>query len=137
MADKRHATFFGMQQHTDKFVPVYILSSNAWHAATLDGGIGYLLPVVEKVYRRLLMLQTKLTSGLPHAAGLNPKAFRMFHSRYQYLYTAQRNILDGELLMNYPQLSLKQRTDFAKQIGTSPAQILDDLKEMDKITTRF
>lgn len=105
--------------------------------ATLDGGIGYLLPVPEKVYRRLLMLQAKLSNGLPHVAGLNPKAFRMFHSRHQYLYTPQRNILDGDLLMTYPQLSLKQKTDFAKQIGTSPAQILDDLKEMDKITTHF
>lgn len=45
--------------------------------ATLDGGVGYLLPVPEKTYRRLLMLQTKLVQGLPHTAGLNPKAFRL------------------------------------------------------------
>jgi cleavage and polyadenylation specificity factor subunit 1 len=108
-----------------------------YFAATLDGGIGYLLPLPEKVYRRLLMLQTRMSNGLPHVAGLNPKAFRQFRSRFQYLYTAQRNILDGELLTCYPQLSRKQRTDFAKQIGTSPAQILDDLKELDKITTHF
>lgn len=106
-------------------------------AGTLDGGVGYVVPVVEKVYRRLLMLQSKLSNGLPHNAGLNPKAFRMFHSRHQYLHTPQKNILDGELLMTYPQLSLKQRTDFAKQIGTTPAQILEDLKELDKITAYF
>lgn len=96
-----------------------------------------MLAIPEKVYRRLLMLQTKLSNGLPHVAGLNPKSFRMFRTRQQYLYTPQRNILDGDLLTAYPQLSLKQRTDFAKQIGTSPAQILDDLKELDKITTHF
>ena len=106
-------------------------------AATLDGGVGYLLPIPEKGYRRLLMLQMKLSNGLPHVAGLNPKAFRMFRSRLQYLYTAQRNVLDGELLMCYPQLGLKQRMDFAKQIGTTPTQILEDLKELDKITTHF
>ncbi len=112
---------------------VFIVSS----LATLDGGIGYILPVAEKVYRRLLMLQTKLSIGLPHIAGLNPKSFRMFHTRHQYLYTPQRNILDGEVLTRYPQLSLKQKTDFAKQIGTSPSQIMSDLKELDKITAHF
>ena len=105
--------------------------------ATLDGGIGYILPIAEKVYRRLLMLQTKLSTGIPHNAGLNPKAFRMFQTQHQYLHNCQKNILDGELLSRYPQLSLKQRKDFAKQIGTSPAQILDDLKELDKITAHF
>lgn len=44
--------------------------------ATLDGGIGMLLPMQEKTYRRLLMLQNALNTMLPHHAGLNPKAFR-------------------------------------------------------------
>lgn len=46
------------------------------HPATLDGGIGLLLPMQEKTYRRLLMLQNALTTMLPHHAGLNPRAFR-------------------------------------------------------------
>lgn len=45
-------------------------------AATLDGGIGLLLPMQEKTYRRLLMLQNALSTMLPHHAGLNPRAFR-------------------------------------------------------------
>lgn len=43
---------------------------------TLDGGLGYVLAVPEKVYRRLSMLQLKLVNGVAHYAGLNPKAFR-------------------------------------------------------------
>ena len=43
---------------------------------TLDGGLGLLLPMPEKTYRRLHMLQTKLVDCIPHIAGLNPKAFR-------------------------------------------------------------
>lgn len=50
------------------FIPVPI--------ATLDGGVGLLLPMQEKTYRRLLMLQNALTTMLSHHAGLNPKAFR-------------------------------------------------------------
>lgn len=52
--------------------PAYTVSPTA----TLDGGIGLLLPMQEKTYRRLLMLQNALTTMLPHHAGLNPRAFR-------------------------------------------------------------
>lgn len=38
--------------------------------------MGLLLPMQEKTYRRLLMLQNALTIMLSHHAGLNPKAFR-------------------------------------------------------------
>lgn len=46
--------------------------------ATLDGSLGYLLPLAETTFRRLKMLQIKLVQGLPHNAGLNPKGFRYF-----------------------------------------------------------
>ena len=52
--EKRHVTFY----------------------CTLDGGIGYILPVAERTYRRLLMLQNVLTNNIQHRAGLNPKSFR-------------------------------------------------------------
>ena len=58
------------------FVHVHV---RCFSSATLDGGVGYLLPIPEKTYRRLLMLQIKLVQGLPHTAGLNPKAFRLEH----------------------------------------------------------
>ena len=44
--------------------------------ATLDGGLGFLLPVQERVFRRLNMLQAKMVPALSHSAGLNPRAFR-------------------------------------------------------------
>jgi cleavage and polyadenylation specificity factor subunit 1 len=115
MQDKRHTTYF----------------------ATLDGSLGYLLPLPETTFRRLKMLQIKLVQGLPHNAGLNPKAFRTFHTHHQYLYSAQHKVLDGELLWRYIQLSGKEKADFAKQIGTSVAQILEDLKEVDKVSAHF
>lgn len=44
--------------------------------ATLDGGMGYIMPLPEKTYRRLLMLQNVLVTHGAHVAGLNPKAYR-------------------------------------------------------------
>ncbi|KAL4709697.1 hypothetical protein ACJJTC_007428 [Scirpophaga incertulas] len=45
---------------------------------TLDGGLGYVLPLAEKTYRRLLMLQNVLCTHCSHLAGLNPRAFRTY-----------------------------------------------------------
>jgi len=53
-----------------------IVSNYCIFVATLDGSLGYLLPLQEKVYRRLLMLQNALNIQIPHIAGLNPKAYR-------------------------------------------------------------
>uniref|UniRef100_A0A8C6XT74 Cleavage and polyadenylation specific factor 1 n=1 Tax=Naja naja TaxID=35670 RepID=A0A8C6XT74_NAJNA len=97
--------------------------TNAWENkhitwfATLDGGMGLLLPMQEKTYRRLLMLQNALTSMLPHHAGLNP---RMLHVDRRILQNAVRNILDGELLNRYLYLSTMERSELAKKIGTTP-----------------
>ncbi|XP_026203717.1 cleavage and polyadenylation specificity factor subunit 1 [Anabas testudineus] len=105
--------------------------------ATLDGGIGLLLPMQEKTYRRLLMLQNALTTMLPHHAGLNPKAFRMLHCDRRSLQNAVRNILDGELLNKYLYLSTMERSELAKKIGTTQDIILDDLLEIDRVTAHF
>lgn len=105
--------------------------------ATLDGGVGLLLPMQEKTYRRLLMLQNALTTMLPHHAGLNPKAFRMLHCDRLTLQNAVKNILDGELLNKYLYLSTMERSELAKKIGTTADIILDDLLEIDRVTAHF
>ncbi|XP_026144258.1 cleavage and polyadenylation specificity factor subunit 1 [Carassius auratus] len=105
--------------------------------ATLEGGVGLLLPMQEKTYRRLLMLQNALTTMLPHHAGLNPKAFRMLHCDRRTLQNAVRNILDGELLNKYLYLSTMERSELAKKIGTTPDILLDDLLEIERVTAHF
>ncbi|NWR56079.1 CPSF1 factor, partial [Bucorvus abyssinicus] len=88
--------------------------------ATLDGGLGLLLPMQEKTFRRLLMLQNALGTALPHHAGLNPRAFRLLHAERRGLQNAVRNVLDGELLGRYLFLSTMERGELAKKIGTTP-----------------
>ncbi|XP_063777126.1 cleavage and polyadenylation specificity factor subunit 1 isoform X2 [Pseudophryne corroboree] len=105
--------------------------------ATLDGGVGLLLPMQEKTYRRLLMLQNALTTMLPHHAGLNPRAFRMLHNSRRTLQNAVRNVLDGELLNRYLYLSTMERSELAKKIGTTTDIILEDLLEIERVTSHF
>jgi cleavage and polyadenylation specificity factor subunit 1 len=91
--------------------------------ATLDGSLGYLLPVSEKTYRRLLMLQNVLTTSLQHTAGLNPKAFRMVKLHKPELTNPSKNILDGDLLYKFSTLSMNEKSELAKKIGTTPSQV--------------
>lgn len=91
--------------------------------ATLDGHIGHLLPIPEKTYRRLLMLQNLLTSNIQHIAGLNPKAFRMVKLSKTELSNPSKNILDGDLLYKFLNLSLSEKVEITKKIGTTTKQV--------------
>ena len=62
---------------------------------------------------------------------------RSYKCRTRFLFSSQKNMLDGELLWSFLQLSSKKKADFAKQIGTSPAQLMEDMKDIDKITSHF
>ncbi|XP_053916563.1 cleavage and polyadenylation specificity factor subunit 1 [Cuculus canorus] len=105
--------------------------------ATLDGALGLLLPMHEKPYRRLLMLQNALSTALPHRGGLNPRAFRLLQTERRSLQNAVRNVLDAELLQRFLYLSAMERHELAKKIGTTPDIILEDLLEIDRVTAHF
>ncbi|XP_050511546.1 cleavage and polyadenylation specificity factor subunit 1 isoform X1 [Diabrotica virgifera virgifera] len=105
--------------------------------ATLDGGIGYIMPVPEKTYRRLLMLQNVLVSQGAHIAGLNPKAFRTFKSWRKLQNNPARSIIDGELVWNFLNLSLTEKSEVSKKIGTKMEELIEDLTDIHKLTNHF
>ncbi|XP_054164327.1 cleavage and polyadenylation specificity factor subunit 1-like [Oppia nitens] len=121
----------------DKRVKQQLQTRQITMFATLDGSLGYLLPISEKTYRRLLMLQNVLTISLQHTAGLNPKAFRMIKISRPELTNPCKNILDGDLLTKFATLSMNEKSDLAKKIGTTPSQVMDDLQEIDRVVAYF
>jgi len=72
----RNLTFFKTWKSAFFYNFSFFLLSSVCISGTLDGSICDMLPVTEKVYRRLLMLQNIMATGMQHLAGLNPKAFR-------------------------------------------------------------
>ena len=46
-----------------------------WYAS-LDGSLGKIVPLGERVYKRLQLLQTLMQSHVSHIGGLNPKEYR-------------------------------------------------------------
>lgn len=105
--------------------------------ATLDGGLGYVLPVPEKSYRRLLMLQNVLVSHCCHTAGLNPKAFRTYKSSIKLLSNPARGIIDGELVWAFLGLPTPEKHEVAKKIGTKVDDIVEDLYDIERLTAHF
>jgi len=105
--------------------------------ATLDGSIGYLLPVSEKMYRRLSMLQNLLATYIPQKAGLNPKSYRMVHYPDHQLTRPIKNIVDADLLWKFVELTALERTEIARRLVTSVSQIVADLIDVDKATAHF
>uniref|UniRef100_A0A914IGJ2 Cleavage and polyadenylation specificity factor subunit 1 n=1 Tax=Globodera rostochiensis TaxID=31243 RepID=A0A914IGJ2_GLORO len=106
--------------------------------ATLDGSLGYIRPLTEKAFRRLHMLQQVMNLHVPQPAGLNSRGSRA--ARPQRTGTHQqislaKNIVDGLLVMQYLHLSVQDKTDLARKLGTSRYQIIDDLTELCRTVT--
>ncbi|EOD20989.1 hypothetical protein EMIHUDRAFT_435783 [Emiliania huxleyi CCMP1516] len=96
--------------------------------STLDGAIGCLAQVEEAAFRRLYFLSTKMVATMQHAAGLNPRGFRAQGSGA----TAEgelSQVIDGALLRRFVSLGSAAQERLARQIGTSPQQLLANLSE--------
>ncbi|XP_037944960.1 cleavage and polyadenylation specificity factor subunit 1 [Teleopsis dalmanni] len=104
---------------------------------TLDGGIGYCLPLPEKVYRRFLMLQNVLLSYQEHLCGLNPKEFRTIKSSKKLSLNPCRCIIDGDLIWSFMLMSNAQKNEVAKKIGTRTEEIINDIHDIDKVSSVF
>jgi hypothetical protein len=104
---------------------------------TLEGGLSNVVPVSEKMYKRLYALYSKMVNTLQHHAGLNPRGFRQVQQKYRPLGSSTttgppgpRSVLDGDLLYRYSSLSVLQQRELAKGVGSTVDRIMDDLVEM-------
>lgn len=83
------------------------------------------------------MLQNTLTTSIPHIAGLNPRGSRHLNQGHKTLSNPHRNIIDGDLIWRFTTLSITERNELAKRIGTNADQILDDLMDIERVTMHF
>ncbi|KAF9930373.1 hypothetical protein BGZ65_005382 [Modicella reniformis] len=71
-------------------------------------------------------IRTQIVNGV-HAAGLNPRAFRLLQSKDRLNYNPVKGILDGDLLFEFIGLPANRQKEMTKQIGTGVDRIMDDL----------
>ena len=70
------------------------------------------------------MVQNLMNNQLPNLAGLNPKAFRLYKTSSRVLMNPCKNVLDGDLLSKFINLSIKQKNELARKIGTTTQQVI-------------
>ena len=58
-------------------------------------------------------------------------------SQSKMLSNAQHHVIDGDLVWKYLSLTESEQAVIAKRMGTTPEQIIEDLLEIDRITTHF
>ncbi|CAM9856495.1 unnamed protein product, partial [Phaeothamnion confervicola] len=101
---------------------------------TLDGSLGMLLPVDERVFRRLYALQGIMSNALEHTAAANPRGARLFAEpgfRAAARRTGMKGMLDGTVLWRFPGLDARVQTELTRAIGTTVDTVLANLLEID------
>uniref|UniRef100_A0A158Q7F8 CPSF_A domain-containing protein n=1 Tax=Elaeophora elaphi TaxID=1147741 RepID=A0A158Q7F8_9BILA len=116
---------------------IFSLERQSLLFASLDGSFGYLRPLTEKVFRRLHMLQQLMSSMVLQPAGLNAKGARAARPQRPNHYLNTRNLVDGDMVMQYLHLSLPEKNDLARKLGTSRYHIIDDLVEICRVTAHY
>lgn len=64
-------------------------------------------------------------------------SYRSVKVKSKMLQNAQHNLIDGDLVWKYLNLDHSEQAAIAKRLGTTPDQIMEDLLEIDRITTHF
>lgn len=100
---------------------------------TLDGGYNSVIPVDDKTFFSLLGLQTAMSNALDIVGGLSAmtaKTFRADLSRHSSKRPASKNVLDGQLLLEFARLDRSFQIDLSRSMGLSVDNILDAIAEI-------
>ena len=93
------------------------------------GCISMLSPLSESQYRRLSTLSSHLTNTLYHAAGLNPRAYRIDRDAPDGM-LGSRSVVDGSVLMRWKELGSQRRAEVAGRVGVGVDEVREDLAEL-------
>ncbi len=108
-------------------------SKQVIHAAlfgTLEGGVGMFVPYDEVALKKLLILQNKLVTAIPHFAGLNPKQFRAIKFNSKPARKIHSTVVDGELVWKFLYLDWLEQRKIARSVGMTTEQILEMIQEI-------
>ena len=103
---------------------------------TIDGGLGMLLPMEERMYRRLALLQQIMSMGVATPCALNPRDYRLIKTT-RFVAQKKKGVLDGSLLWKYVGLEGTLQDELAAAMGVSTDTILENLLELDLLGTFF
>lgn len=123
---KQQDTYFG-RADDDQRLGVYF--------GTTDGTVGVAIPLSEPVYWRLTALQSVLANAIESNCALNPAAWRLYRRTPRRggcrSNERKKGVIDGDLVLQYINLSLADQEDIASAIGSTVDLILDNILELE------
>lgn len=106
-------------------------------AGTTSGAIVRVLPISEKMYKRMYALYSRLVTHLKHAAGLNPRGYRQIRDSQKTVtfsvisgLPGPRLIIDEDLMSVYLNLPRPKQVELGDAIGSNRNRVIDDLLEL-------
>ncbi len=122
---KQQDTFFGKADDDQRLAVSF---------GTTDGGYCSVVPLSEPVYWRMTALQSVLANALESDCALSQRAWRLYRrsSRRGGCRNNDRKkgVIDGDLVLQYTDLSKADQEDLASAIGSTVDLILDNLLEL-------
>lgn len=103
---------------------------------TADGSVGVLLPMDERIYRRLAVLQQLMYTTQPMCCCLNPNEYRAIKVS-KYRNEKKRGVLDGNLLWSFINFEESLQDELASALGTTADAIIENLEELDMLSLFF
>jgi hypothetical protein len=109
---------------------------------TMDGALGCLVPLDEKMYKRLALLQQIMSMLLPSTLALNPRDYRIpvgWKSKYPFLQatTGRKIVLDGCVLFQFLDLDHAIQEELAHTLGVTAFFLRENLHEIDYLSRFF
>ena len=121
---KQQDTLFG-RQDDDQRIGV--------NFGTSDGSVISIIPLSEPIYWRLMALQSVMSNALESDCVLNHRAWRLYRRSIRRggcrNNDRKKGVIDGDLILKYPDLPVTQQEDLASAIGSTVELISDNLLE--------
>ncbi|KAJ3119852.1 Cleavage and polyadenylation specificity factor subunit 1 [Nowakowskiella sp. JEL0407] len=97
--------------------------------STLDGSVGQISSLSEKMYKRIYSLYTRLITHITPLAGLDPRGY-YYTTQDQSGLSGKMRTIEYEFVMKYLDCSVVLQNEIAKGIGAERGVLVDDLLEI-------
>eukprot|EP00835_Amoeboradix_gromovi_P002856 NODE_171_length_16024_cov_0.172559.p7 type:complete len:250 gc:universal NODE_171_length_16024_cov_0.172559:3427-4176(+) len=103
-----------------------------------DGGISYIAPIGERVFKRLLFITARMYQTVPHTCGLNPRTYRLSTNTIARLdENPHKNVIDGDFAKEFLNLDRVMQKSLSESIGITKDRYLNDITKIEHEIGRF
>lgn len=132
----RKGSNFPLQRFGTRFNKSTVPAKATVLVGMMDGGIGIVQPLEERMYRRLALMQQIMTMTVHAELSLNPREYRLFKSARVRL-VRKKGVLDACMLSQFNALPPSLQDQLAATVGATAYLIKENLRELDYLCRYF